>query len=238
MTDPSGNGEPRQPESEGALSALHVSLSARLRAYFFAGVLITAPIAITIYLSWQFIAAVDGAITPLIPAVWNPAHYLPFSIPGLGLIIVVIGITFIGAATAGFIGRVFLRVSEAMLARMPIVRGLYGAVKQIIETIFAQRSNAFRQVALIEFPRPGVWTVGFIAGPTHGELDRAGGGDLVGVYVPTTPNPTSGYLLYVPRAQVKVLAMSVEDGLKLVVSCGIVNPPDRSNGGGGAGRGR
>ncbi len=237
MSDPAGGGDHSKiTEGEGVLGALHLSLSARLRAYFFAGVLITAPTALTLYLSWQFISAVDRAITPLIPERWNPNNYLPFNIPGFGLILAVASLTVIGALTAGFIGRLLLRVSEGMLARMPVVRGLYGAIKQIVETILAQRSNAFRQVALIEFPRPGVWTIGFIAGPTHGELDRVTGGDLVGVYVPTTPNPTSGYLLYLPRRDVKVLSMSVEEGLKLVVSCGIVNPPERSNGGSGRGR--
>ena len=236
MTDPVGNDPPGPAKSSGLLSAIHLSLSTRLRAYFIAGVLITAPTALTLYLAWQFISAVDNAITPLIPAHLNPNTYLPFHIPGFGLILAVAGLTIVGALTAGFIGRVLLRVSEGMLARMPVVRGLYGAIKQIVETILAQRSGAFRQVVLIEFPRPGSWTIGFVAGPTHGELNRATASDLVGVYVPTTPNPTSGYLLYLPRSDIRALSMTVEEGLKLVVSCGIVNPPEQTNGGAGRGR--
>jgi uncharacterized membrane protein len=234
MTDPVGDDQGEA--ANGFLSAIHLSLSARLRAYFIAGVLITAPTALTLYLAWQFISAVDNAITPIIPEHLNPNTYLPFHIPGFGLILAVASLTVIGALTAGFIGRMLLRISEGMLARMPVVRGLYGAIKQIVETILAQRSGAFRQVVLIEFPRPGSWTIGFIAGPTHGELNRMTGGDLVGVYVPTTPNPTSGYLLYLPRNEIKVLSMTVEEALKLVVSCGIVSPPNGGNGKAGAGR--
>jgi uncharacterized membrane protein len=236
MTDPVGDRPSDSANGQGLLSAIHLSLSAKLRAYFIAGVLITAPTALTLYLAWQFISAVDNAITPLIPAHLNPNTYLPFHVPGFGLILAVLSLTVIGALTAGFIGKMLLLVSEGLLARMPVVRSLYGAIKQIAETILAQRSGAFRQVALVEFPRAGSWTIGFIAGPTHGEVNRSAGGDLVGVYVPTTPNPTSGYLLYLPRSEIKVLSMTVEDALKLVVSCGIVNPPDRANGKPAAGR--
>jgi uncharacterized membrane protein len=229
MTDPGGDNEP-EAEGRGLLSAIHLSLSARMRAYFIAGVLITAPTALTLYLLWQFISAVDSAITPLIPESINPNAHLPFHIPGFGLIVAIAGLTVIGALTAGFIGRILLSISEGMLARMPVVRSVYGAIKQVVETILAQRSSAFRQVALVQFPHPGMWSVGFVAGPTLDELNRSAGGDLVGVYVPTTPNPTSGYLVYVPRAEVKILSMTVEDALKLVVSCGIISPPERTNG--------
>lgn len=207
--------------------AFHASVIARLRAYFLAGVLITAPIGITIYLAWQFIRYVDTTVTPLLPDRYNPATYLPFSIPGLGVVMVVVGLTLIGFFTAGFVGRFLVRASESVLSRMPVVRGLYGAIKQIFETVFKSQSNAFQQVVLVEFPCPEAWSMGFISGHTEGEVGDHLADDMVNVFVPMTPNITSGYLIFVPRRKLVPLAMSVEDGLKMVVSIGIVTPPDR-----------
>ena len=198
-----------------------------IRGYFLAGVLVTAPIGITFYISWLLIRWVDSKVTPLIPAAYNPETYLPFAVPGLGLIIVFIALTFIGWSTAGLLGRLWTRASEKALARMPVVRSVYAAVKQIIETILKQQSNAFREVVLFEYPRRGSWALGFITGQTQGEVQNLTADDVVNVFLPTTPNPTSGYLLFVPRRELVILDMSVEEGIKMVVSGGIVTPPDR-----------
>lgn len=202
-------------------------LFARLRAYFFAGVLVTAPIGITLYLVWLFVDFVDSQVTPLIPVRYNPESYLPFSIPGLGLVVSIVALTLIGALTAGLLGRWVLGLFERMMARMPVVRNLHSALKQIMETVLAQKSNAFRQVVLIEYPRRGIWAVGFITGDTVGEVQNLTADQMVNVFLPTTPNPTSGFLLFLPREDVYVLQMTVEEGIKMVVSGGLVTPPDR-----------
>ncbi|MEQ8586061.1 MAG: DUF502 domain-containing protein [Thalassobaculaceae bacterium] len=204
-----------------------VSLFSRLRTYFFAGVLVTAPIGITLYLAWLIIDFIDNRVTPLIPARYNPETYLPFSIPGLGLIVAAIVLTVIGAFTAGLVGRWLVSLSERLMARMPVVRNVHSALKQILETVLAQQSKAFRQVVLIEYPRRGIWAIGFLTGDTIGEVQNLTEDDTLNVFLPTTPNPTSGFLLFVPREDCHVLSMTVEEGIKMVVSGGIVTPPDR-----------
>jgi uncharacterized membrane protein len=204
-----------------------IDLSRHLRGYFFAGVLITAPIGITFYMAWLFIDWVDGIVTRLLPDAYHPGNYLPFSVPGLGLLIVCVALTLIGALTAGILGRILVRTAERILARMPVIRSVYGAIKQIFETVLAQKSQAFRQVVLFEYPRRGSWAMGFITGKTEGEVQDQTTDDVVNVFLPTTPNPTSGYLLFIPRRELVVLSMSVEEGIKMVVSGGIVTPPDR-----------
>ncbi|UEM23021.1 DUF502 domain-containing protein [Skermanella mucosa] len=206
---------------------LRIGLMGRLRAYFLAGILVTAPVAITLYLAWAVINLIDTAVSQLLPAQYNPENYLPFSIPGLGVVIVIMALTLTGALTAGVIGRLVVRAGEAVLARMPVVRSVYGATKQILETVLANQSAAFREVVLIEYPRRGIWTLGFITGHTQGEVQDLTVDDVVNVFIPTTPNPTSGFLLFVPRSDLHVLEMTVEEGIKMVVSGGIVTPPDR-----------
>jgi uncharacterized membrane protein len=203
-------------------------LREHLRAYFIAGVLVTGPVSLTLYLAWLFVDFVDSRVALLIPEGWNPADYLPIHIPGLGLVTVVIGLTLIGALTAGYVGRRLLRIGDRLLARMPLIRGLYGAMKQIFETVLSKQSNTFREVVLLEWPRREMWTIGFITGRTEGEIKELTHEDSVNVYVPTTPNPTSGYLVHVPRSDVVVLGMSVEEGIKFVISGGIVAPPTRA----------
>ena len=198
-----------------------------MRGYFMAGVLVTAPIGITFYISWLLIRWVDAQVTPLLPPAYNPETYLPFAIPGLGLVIVFIVLTFIGWSTAGLLGRLWTRISEHFLRRMPVIRSVYGAVKQIIETVLKQQSNAFREVVLFEYPRRGSWAIGFITGQTQGEVQNLTTDDVVNVFLPTTPNPTSGYLLFIPKKELVILDMTVEEGIKMVVSGGIVTPPDR-----------
>lgn len=202
---------------------VHRRVLSRIRSYFLAGILVTAPLGITVYLGVVFIAFIDGSVIPLIPE-----EYLPYRIPGLGLIILVVVLTLIGALTAGLFGRWLVRTGERILNRMPVVRSVYGAIKQILETILAQKSQAFREAVLVEFPRRDAWTVGFITSQTKGEVARKlPDQDLVSVYVPTTPNVTGGYMLFVPRSEILPLSMSVEDAWKLVISMGIVVPPEK-----------
>lgn len=202
-------------------------LREHLRGYFLAGILVTGPVSLTFYLAWLFVDFVDSRVALLIPAQYNPTNYLPIHIPGLGLVVVVVGLTLIGALTAGYVGRRLLRIGDRILARMPLIRGLYGAMKQIFETVLSKQSNTFREVVLVEWPRREMWTIGFITGKTDGEIKELAGRDSVNVYVPTTPNPTSGYLVHVPRRDLVVLSMTVEEGIKFVISGGIVAPPDR-----------
>ncbi len=201
-----------------------IGLAAKLRGYFLTGVLITSPLSITIYLAWLIVDFVDSRVTPLIPAKYNPENYLPFSLPGLGLIVMVVVMILIGALTAGYLGRLFIRTSERIVHRTPFIRSIYGAVKQIIETMLSQQSTSFRQVALIEWPRDGMWALGFITNHYQGEVQEKLDMDLYSVLLPTTPNPTSGWLMFVPRDKVIILDMSVEEGMKMAISGGIVVP--------------
>lgn len=197
----------------------------RLRAYFIAGVLITAPISFTLFIALTLVRWIDDAVTRLIPPQWNPELHLPVSVPGLGIVIVVIGLIIVGMLTAGFVGRIWLRFSEYFLARLPVVRGIYGATKQVLETVLANQSKAFREACLIEYSRKGVWMVGFITGETEGEIQKLTNERVYNVFVPTTPNPTSGFLVYIPDSQLVRLQMKVDDAIKMVISGGIVTPP-------------
>jgi len=205
----------------------------RLRTYFLAGILAIAPIAITLAVASWLITFVDSRIVHLIPEQWNPDTYLKdhlgveIGLPGLGLLILLVVITLIGWITAGYLGRSIVRVGENLVNRMPVIRSIYAAVKQIFETVLAHKSQAFRQAVLVEYPRRGVWTVAFITGETEGEVQALTEEDVVSIYVPTTPNPTSGFLLFVPREDIVELHMSVEEAIKYVISGGIVTPPDR-----------
>ena len=223
------NAQENKPNAEEPLQIKppKIGMVRHLRGYFFAGVLITAPLGITFYLAWLFINWVDDTITPLLPPAYNPETYLPFGVPGLGLLIVCIVMTFIGATTAGMLGRFLLRTSERVLSRMPVIRCVYSALKQIFETVLSRQSDAFREVVLFEYPRRGSWALGFITGKTEGEIQSSTEDEVVNVFLPTTPNPTSGYLLFLPRRELVILSMTVEEGIKMVISGGIVTPPDR-----------
>jgi len=226
-SDPVRTSDPTPHEAGKAGKPLRIGLLGRARAYLLAGILVTAPVAITLYLAWAVVDLIDNSVTKLLPEQYNPENYMPFSVPGLGVVIVIVTLTLIGAFTAGVIGRLVIRAGEGALARMPIIRSVYAATKQIMETVLANQSAAFREVVLLEYPRRGIWTLGFISGETHGELRNLTADDVVNVFVPTTPNPTSGFLLFVPRSELHVLEMTVEEGIKMVVSTGIVTPPER-----------
>jgi len=215
------------PASDSAESRSRRSFWHRLRGYFFAGLLVMAPVGITFWLAWLVLSFIDARVTPLIPLDYNPNTYLPFVFPGLGLAILIITMTIVGALTTMLLGRTIVSMGERMLGRMPVIRSIYSATKQIIETVLASQSDAFRQVVLFEYPRHGCWALGFVTGTTKGEVQNVTSDDVVNVFLPTTPNPTSGYLLFLPRHELIALDMSVEDGIKMIISGGIVTPPDR-----------
>jgi len=199
----------------------------RLRGYFLAGLLVVAPVGITFWLCWIVLKFIDTRVTPLIPHTYNPNTYLPFDIPGLGLVIFLVVLTIIGALTRLLLGRWIVHGGEHLLSRMPVVRSVYSATKQIVETVLAHQSDAFRQAVLFEYPRRGSWAIGFVTGRTSGEVQNVTEDEVVNVFLPTTPNPTSGYLLFLPRRELVALSMSVEDAIKMIISGGIVTPPDK-----------
>lgn len=203
-----------------------LSFAGRLRNYFLAGLLVSAPIGITFWLAWQFITFVDNTVRPLIPVKWNPESYLPFAIPGLGLLVVLIALTMVGSVTTGYLGRLITKVSEGAISQLPIVRSVYSWTRQVFETVLSQKSNAFREVVLVEYPNRGTWAVGFITGRTEGEVQELTSETVVNVFVPATPNPTTGFLLFIPERDVHHLDLTVEEGIKLVISSGIVTPPN------------
>ncbi|MEO0343409.1 MAG: DUF502 domain-containing protein [Pseudomonadota bacterium] len=197
-----------------------------LRGNFFAGLIIVLPVGLTIYFIWAFVGFVDQRILPLVPDRFNPMTYIDVNIPGLGLVVFLVFTTFVGGLAKGLFGRQLLRWVEGIVDRTPIVRSIYNALKQIMETVFNNSNTSFEKACLIEYPRKGIWAVGFISTDTKGEvLVRSGQADMVSVFVPTTPNPTSGFLLFFPRKDVVVLDMDVEDAAKLIISAGLVVPP-------------
>lgn len=200
----------------------------RLRNYFFAGILVVAPIGITIWLGWKIITYLDNKILPLFPAAWHPETYLPFSVPGLGVILMVLVLSTVGFLTAGIFGRSLVLMGERVVNTMPIVGGLYSGLKQLFETILKEQSRAFREVVLVEYPRKESWAIAFVTVESEGEIQDKTEEDVLGVFLPTTPNPTSGFLLYVPKTEMTKLKLSVEDGLKMVISGGIVTPEGES----------
>ncbi|WP_169569116.1 DUF502 domain-containing protein [Sneathiella limimaris] len=220
-----------ESENQDHLKALvepapKVGLLARLRTYFLTGIVITAPIGITVYLTYVFVDFVDANVTPLIPARYNPETYLPFSVPGLGLFVAVLVLILIGFFTANFLGRSLLHFGERIVSRMPVIRTIYTALKQIIETVLAQSSTSFRDVVLIEYPRKGLWAIAFVTSEAEGEIADLDDEAMISVFLPTTPNPTSGFLLFVPKKDLKFLHMSVEEGVKLVISAGMIWPEE------------
>ncbi|MFP4098383.1 MAG: DUF502 domain-containing protein [Alphaproteobacteria bacterium] len=217
------NGSVAAPAEE-TRTTFSIGLMARLRRYLLTGILVTAPISITIYLTYIFLTFVDNKVVRLLPAEWYEAIYPKTTIPGLGLIVVITTFVLIGWFATNFLGRLFIRISEYIVDQMPVIRTLHGAIKQIFETIMASQSTAFREVVMLEYPRKGLWSIGFVTGMSKGEVQSLTAQETVNVFVPTTPNPTSGYLLFVPKQELKYLSMSVEEGVKLVVSAGIIAP--------------
>lgn len=199
-------------------------VSGRLRRYLLAGILVTAPISITIYLTYLFLTLVDDQVASMLPQEWYASLHGATTFPGIGLLVALGFFVVVGWFATNFLGRIVIRVSEYIVDRMPVIRTLYGAIKQIFETIMTNQSSAFRDVVMLEYPRTGVWSLGFVTGISEGEVQELTEDEVVNVFVPTTPNPTSGFLLFVPKRDLRFLEMSVEDGVKMVVSAGIITP--------------
>ncbi len=199
----------------------------RLRNYFVTGLVIAAPLFLTVYITWTFVQWIDYLVEPLIPPIYRLDRYVSIPVPGFGLVVALVFITLLGFMTANLVGSRLLAFGESLLDRMPLVRNLYRGLKQIFETVVSRRASAFQKVALVEYPRKGLWSIVFIATETRGEVEHhlsEPGDETVGVFLPTTPNPTSGYLLFVKRRDLVVLDMTVEDAAKMVISAGLVTP--------------
>jgi uncharacterized membrane protein len=205
-------------------------LFARLRTYFLTGLVIAAPLAITTYIVWWTVQWIDSWVRPFIPARYNPEQYLPFAVPGFGVLVAIIAITLLGFLTANLLGRSLVAYGEGLLGRMPLVRTIYSGLKQMFETMLSKNTASFKEVVLVEFPSKGLWSIAFVSSPAKGEvkarlMEREHAGDeLMNVYVPTTPNPTSGYLLFVKRSEMIWLDMTIEEAAKMVISAGLVTP--------------
>ena len=228
-TPPAGTperGEPLRQIVAAASEPASSHLGARLRSYFLTGLIVVGPVAITIYVVWWFITLVDAWVKPLIPPQYLPEHYLPFNVPGVGLIFGITGVMLVGALTANLFGRTLVTYSEMMLARMPIVRSVYRTLKQIFETVLSKNGGSFKRVGLIEFPRHGLYAIVFLAGepPLEVEEKIGDGSPMITVFMPNGPNPTTGFIIFVQASEVIPLDLSVEDAAKLVVSAGLVAP--------------
>ena len=204
--------------------AVFMKLGGKLRAYLFTGILVTAPVAITFYMAYKFILWVDRFVNQLIPPQYQLDNYLPFTIPGLGLVILIVALTLVGMFAAGFLGSFFLRLGEWVVYKVPLVSSVYSVLKQIFETFFSSKTQAFSKVVMLEYPRKGIWILGFVSSELRGEVRDRFDREMLNIFIPTTPNPTSGFLIFVPKEDTIELDMKVEDGIKFVISGGLVEP--------------
>jgi uncharacterized membrane protein len=201
-------------------------LMARFRNYFLTGLVVAGPIAITFYLTWWFVTWVDGLVRPFVPAAYRPETYLPFGLPGSGLIVAVIALTLLGFLTANLIGRTLVDLGERLLGRIPAVRAIYRGLKQVFETLFSGSGSSFRRVGLVEFPSPGMWSIVLISQPPSADVSShlPGTEEHVSVFLPCSPNPTTGFFFYVPKSKIVEVEMSAEDAATLIMSAGVVQP--------------
>ncbi len=203
----------------------HRSLLARIRSWFFTGLVIFGPVAVTLYIALWFVDTVDNLVKPLAPHSLWPDTYLPFHVPGLGVIIAVIFLTLLGFFAANIAGRTLVGIGESLLDRTPVVRGIYKSVKQIFETIFSQSGTQFRRVGLVEFPFKGSWSIVFISSDPGATVSSVlPGADMTSVFLPCTPNPTTGFYFYLPNADIIELPMTPDDAVKLIMSAGLIQP--------------
>jgi len=214
--------EQKQPRKPG--------IFASLRSNFLTGLIVIAPIGLTIWLVWSLIGWVDGFVLPFLPNAYNPAlfinRYLDIGIDvrGVGVIVFLVFTFLVGWIAKGLIGRWLLGVAERLVFSIPLVRSVYSGLKQITETVLAQGNANFEQACLVEYPRKGIWAIAFVSTNAKGEIADRAETQMISIFLPTTPNPTSGFLLFVPRKDAIMLDMSVEDAAKLVISAGLVYP--------------
>ncbi|QBK03484.1 DUF502 domain-containing protein [Hylemonella gracilis] len=195
----------------------------KFRKWLLAGLLVLVPLIITLWVLNWVVGTLDQTLR-ILPSAWHPDTLLGFHIPGLGVIFAVVVVLAIGAMASNFIGNQLLAWGNALLQRIPVVRSVYSGVKQVSDTLFSEKGNAFRQAVLVQWPRPGMWTIGFVTGMPGGDLVNHLQGDYLSVFVPTTPNPTGGYFVMLPRADCVVLSMSVDEALTYVISMGVIAP--------------
>ncbi|MDK3072873.1 DUF502 domain-containing protein [Sedimentitalea sp. JM2-8] len=202
------------------------SLFARLRSSFLTGLVVIAPVGLTMWLIWTVVGWIDGFVLPLVPQTIRPEHYIGINLRGVGVVIFLVFTIFIGWIAKGLIGRSLIRWGESIVDRMPVVRSIYSGIKQISETVFAQSERSFEKACLIQYPRKDIWAIGFISTTAKGEISKRAQttGELMSIFLPTTPNPTSGFLLFLPKEDVIELDMTVEEAAKLVISAGLVYP--------------
>lgn len=194
-----------------------------MRKYFITGLLVLVPLVITLWVLNLIISTMDQSLL-LLPENWRPEVLIGFYIPGIGTILTLLVIFFTGVVTRNFIGRQILMLWESLLIRIPVVKSIYSSVKQVSDTLFSSSSNAFRKAALVQYPHLGSWTIAFLTGTLGGEIQNRLNDDYVSLYVPTTPNPTSGFFLIVRRKDIIELNMNVDQALKYIVSMGVVMP--------------
>lgn len=198
----------------------------KLKTYLFTGILVTTPVSITFYMAYELFMWIDKLSRSLIPPKVVGHEFIPY-IPGIGVAVLVGALIVIGMFTTGFIGRFFVRLGDFIVSKIPLISSLYSLLKQLFETVLSPKSQSFKEAVLLEYPRKGIWIIGFLAGETKGELNsHLLKTKMLSIFIPTTPNPTSGFLILVPANEVIKLEMSVEDALKYVVSCGIVVPDE------------
>ncbi|MEH2608660.1 DUF502 domain-containing protein [Bradyrhizobium sp. AZCC 1693] len=222
---------PEEPLPE----AHHAGLMARFRNYFLTGLVVAGPVAITFYLTWWFVNWVDNLVRPFVPTVYRPETYLPFGLPGSGLIVAVVALTLLGFLTANLIGRTLVDLGERLLGRMPVVRAIYRGLKQVFETLFSGKGSSFRKVGLVEFPSPGMWSIVLISQAPSVNIasQLPGEEEHISVFLPCAPNPTTGFFFYVPKSKIIEVDMSTEDAATLIMSAGVVQPgsdPQKRNG--------
>lgn len=206
--------------------AVFMKLGGKLRAYLFTGILVTAPVAITLYLAVKFVLWMDVLVNKLLPPQYKFDN-MPYTIPGLGLVVGVLFLIVVGMFAAGFLGRFFIKLGEWIVYKVPLVSSVYSVLKQVFETFFSSKTQAFSKVVMLEYPRKGIWILGFVSSDLQGEIKNKCSDDMLSVFIPTTPNPTSGFLIFVPKKDCIEMDMTVEQGLKFVISGGLVEPESK-----------
>ena len=199
----------------------------QLKKYLITGLLVWVPLVITVWVLSFLVGTLDQTLR-LLPDAWQPRAWLGFNIPGLGVLLALAAVLLTGMLGANIIGQRLVKVWEALLNRIPVVKSLYSSVKQVSDTLFSTSGQAFRKALLVQYPRPGSWTIAFLTGQPGGDVANHLTGEYVSVYVPTTPNPTSGFFLVMPKADVIELDMDVDEALKYIISMGVVPPENRS----------
>ncbi|HTV33065.1 MAG TPA: DUF502 domain-containing protein [Methylocella sp.] len=197
----------------------------RIRNWFLTGVIVAGPLAVTVYIVWWFVDTIDSGVKRIVPVRFWPDSHLPFPLPGFGVIFAFLALTLLGFLAANLAGRTLIRLGEAFLAHMPVVRSIYKSVKQVFETVFSQSGTSFRKVGLIEYPGKGSWSLVFICTPPAEAIARhLPGDDYVSVFLPCTPNPTTGFYFFLPARDVVEVGISPDDAVKLIISCGVIHP--------------